>query len=378
MSAFTLRVDNLRGLRQVRWTLDGVRVLIGANGAGKSTVLLALQLLHTALDRGLPEATRIVLGGSQGLKHRDALDEEPVELGIDLDDLQWRVRLSPREASVDYRAEESLRAGERLIYRRDALGNFEVLGERWSTDERLGLKAVLDAQRELPEVERMAAFLRSISVFHDPALVQLRGGSHAAHTKHLHSRGLNALTMLRLWNEQRPDRHRFRFVLTGLQAAFPGLIEDLDFEVAGSTVAARVYRPGHELPDPLANEANGVLAMLVALCALAAAEDGGVVALDEVGNALHPFALRVLARRAEHQARQRGLTVILATHNTVLLDHFDGQPERVHVLDRTAWPGPVALPELRNPKWLRQFRLGELYADGELGSNDDLGGGGPG
>ncbi len=370
MTGFTLSIDNLRGLRQVRWQLNGVSVLVGANGAGKSTLLLALKLLRTSVDRGLPEATSLVFGGSHGLKHHDASEDEHVELGIDLGEIRWRVRLRSREATVDYLAEESFDVGDRRIYSRGGLGNFEVLGERWSSDDRLGLKAVLDAQRGIPEVTQLVRFLRRVTVFHDADLYGLRQhGSNTKHTKHLHSRGSNALTMLRLWHQQRPDRHRYQFVLSGLQAAFPGLIDDLDFQEAGSTLVARLYRPRHELPDPLANEANGVIAMLVSLCALAQADAGGVVALDEVGNALHPYALRVLARRADLLARQKGLVVIMATHNTVLLDHFNGTPERVFVLRPDDWPGPVALPQLRNPAWLEEFRLGELYADGELGSN---------
>jgi predicted ATPase len=98
-----------------------------------------------------------------------------------------------------------------------------------------------------------------------------------------------------------------------------------------------------------------------------------VVAIDEPEDALHPFAIRTLARFAERLARKRHLRVILATHSPVLLDAFNDTPERVHVLDRNIWPGPTPLTELKNPDWLRQFRLGELYADGELGSNDDHG-----
>jgi predicted ATPase len=54
----TLHVQNLRVLRLVRWPLAGVSVLTGANGAGKTTALLAPRTLRAAFDRGLPEAAR--------------------------------------------------------------------------------------------------------------------------------------------------------------------------------------------------------------------------------------------------------------------------------------------------------------------------------
>ena len=55
MSDFALSIDNLRGLRQIRWRPKGVCVLIGANGAGKSTILLALKLLADASHSPLSE-----------------------------------------------------------------------------------------------------------------------------------------------------------------------------------------------------------------------------------------------------------------------------------------------------------------------------------
>jgi predicted ATPase len=369
--SFVLFARNFYGLRDLHFTPSGVSVLVGANGAGKTTTLLLLKLIRHALDRGLPEAVGAVLGGTQGIKHRDALEDEPIEVGVCLDDLRWSIQLRPDGASVDSLTEESLHDGEREVYRRDALGNFVYGERRLQADKRLGLRAVLDSQVEDAAVMRMVACLRSISVFHDPDLYALRGGSNTAHSTQLVSRGHNAITMLRSWHQRRGERHRFAFVLNGLKAAFPGLIEDLDFVEAGSTLAANVYRPGREEPEPLRNEANGVLSMLVLLCDLAAAGDGGVVAIDEPEAALHPFAIRTFVRFAERSARKHGLRIILATHSPVLLDAFDDAPERVYVLDRSIWPGPTPLTKLKNPEWLRQFRLGELYADGELGSNDD-------
>jgi hypothetical protein len=55
----------------------------------------------------------------------------------------------------------------------------------------------------------------------------------------------------------------------------------------------------------------------------------------------------------------------------VLLDAFNDTPEQIYVLDGMTEPAPVRLSEFKNPEWLRQFRLGELYADDGIVSNDD-------
>jgi predicted ATPase len=210
--------------------------------------------------------------------------------------------------------------------------------------------------------------LRRIVVFHDLDPYHLRTeGSNTTQSSHLHSRGRNALSMLRRWWIERPDRWRYTAVLDGLKAAFPLAIADLDFVEAGTTVVARVYRPGSEQPVPLANESNGLISMIIILCALVAADDGGVVAIDEAGEALHPFALRVLARQTEQLARRRNLTVIFASHNTVLIDQFNDDPASVFAL--VGGMGPEPVNRMKNPEWLAQFRLGELFEGGEFGSN---------
>jgi predicted ATPase len=110
--------------------------------------------------------------------------------------------------------------------------------------------------------------------------------------------------------------------------------------------------------------------MLILLCDLAAADEDSLVAIDEPENSLHPFAIREFLRRANAWAQQRRLTVLLATHSPVLLDEMTGRPEQVFVLHPNR-DGPTRIDEAHNPRWLANFRIGELYADGELGSNDE-------
>jgi len=374
LSPFTLIVKNLRGLRRVEWSPSGVCALIGPNGSGKSTLLLVLRLLRVAMERGLPEAVATVFGGSTGLRNRHAVPDEAIEVQVTIGEIIWRLELLPSGPSVDRLAAESLYAGERMIFARDSLGNFTLApDERMVPDARLGLRAVLDTNRAIPEVVRMAEFVRSIDVYHDLDTYRLRTeGSNIAHSDRLHTRGANALAVLRRWRLERPEQWRYDNVLAALRAAFPNIVQDIDFQEAGTTVAGRVYPPGADTHVPVANEANGLISMLVSMCALVSCEPGGVVALDEAGDAMHPFALRVFLRQAEQLASRRNLVVLLASHNTVLIDHFNGSPARVFALGLGEGAMPVALDRLKDPEWLAQFLLGELYADGDLGSNSDV------
>ncbi|MCP4123948.1 MAG: AAA family ATPase [Bacteroidetes bacterium] len=371
---FRLRVRNLRALRQIDWTPTRLNVLIGANGTGKTTLLLVLKLLRIAYERGLPEAVTQVMGGSSNLRSWGINETEPIEIGIDIDTISWRVHLVPHDGTVDYHASEYLSDLDRKIFFRDALGGFSYAGERIEPGYKLGLKTLMDRGVHEPALRKVASFLQSIAVYHDPDLWTLRyQGSNSSEDRILHSRGGNALTLLRRWHQERVNHHRYRFVVEGLATAFPNIINELDFAEAGNTLTARTYRPGQEHPAPLASEANGVLQYLVLLCNVASAEAESLVAIDEPENSLHPYALRAFLRRTERWARQHNLTVLLATHSTVILDALSASPEQVYVM-KTNEPGetlPTRLDKLCNCEWMEGFKLGDLYEQGEIGSNED-------
>ncbi|WP_181790711.1 AAA family ATPase [Myxococcus llanfairpwllgwyngyllgogerychwyrndrobwllllantysiliogogogochensis] len=371
---FTLHARNLRALRQANWAPEPVSALIGANGAGKTTLLQTLRLLRVAYELGLPEAVRTVLGGSSNLKFWGAPDSEPVEIGLDIEEASWRIALIPREGAVDYMTNERFTEGTREIFSRDTLGNFSYGGERLDPSPQTGLRVLMDRGVHEPALRRMASFLKGIAVYHDPDLWTLRMlGSSTTEDRYLHSRSTNALTLLRRWHQERGSRDRYQFVIDGLNSAFPHTVSDLDFVEAGNTLVARVYRPGMELPSPLENEANGVLQLLVLFCNVAAAKDGSVVAIDEPENSLHPYALRRFLSRTSRWAKQHNLTVLLATHSTVLLDELSSHPEQVYVLKALSEgePVPTRLDQLCDRDWLAGFKLGDLYEQGEIGSNED-------
>jgi predicted ATPase len=362
---FTLHIENLRALRAVHWSPAAVCALVGANGSGKTTLLLSLKFLRAAFDRGVSDAFALVLG-RQAMRSWGADDSAPVVVGLDLGDLSWRLSFS----APDFASTETLHADGHLVFSRDAFGNIMFEDQRLSAKDQLGLRALVDYQRATEPVTRMASFLRTITVFHDPDLWGLRtSGSRSNEDRHLSSRGINAFTILRKWNTQREHRDKFAFVLDGLRAAFPELCSDLDFEEAGQTVYVRTYKPRNELPTPISLEANGLLAMLVLLCDVAAADRGSIVAIDEPENALHPFAVREFLRRVTARARHQDLTVLLASHSPVVLDEFNGIPHQVFLMLPDAGKSPIAVTDRNDPEWLARFRLGELYTNNALGSN---------
>jgi predicted ATPase len=368
---FVLRVENLRVLRHSSWTPEPLSVLIGANGTGKSTLLSVLRLLRLAYERSLPEAVNLVLGGGSNLRSWGAREDEPIQIVLVLGSAAWQIELAPRNGSGDYLASERFLDDGREIFSRDSLGMFRYRDTQLESSRQVGLRSLIDRGVPEPALRRFAALLQRIAVFHDPDLWSLRSGSRTTDDRQLEARGANALTLLRRWHQEHEHRHRYQFVVEGLQAAFPNLISDLGFHEAGTTLVVQIYRANQESPSPLASEANGLLQLLVLFCEIASVDDEGIVAIDEPENCLHPYALRVFLRRASRWAKQHHLTVLLATHSTVLLDELP--PEQVFVMKPAAHgePIPTRLDRLFNPEWLAEFKVGELYEQGEIGSNKD-------
>jgi predicted ATPase len=372
---FMVYVRNLRALYKVNWSPEPpVTILIGANGAGKTTLLQTLRLFKLAYERGLPEAVNIVLGGSGNLRTWRANEDEPIEIGLNIGDIRWRIQLVTRESSVEYLTNEHLFNGERQIFSRNSLGEFTYGDERIEPGQYLGLRMLMDRGVHDSAIRLMSAFLQNITVFHDPDLWMLRHqGSNTTEDRYLHSRGSNVLALLRRWHQERTNHHRYQFVIEGLSSAFPNTFEEMDFVEAGNTLVARIYRVGKEMPSALSDEANGILQLLILLCEVASAEDESIIAIDEPENSLHPYALRAFLRRTTQWAKKHNLTVLLATHSTVLLDELTGSPEQVYVMkpSESNEQIPSRLDLLCNRDWLEGFKLGDLYEQGEIGSNED-------
>jgi len=371
---FGLHVRNLRALRHVEWKPAAVSLLIGANGAGKTTTLLVLRLLKLAYERGLPEAVRLALGGAQNLGYWYRSEGEPIEVGVSLGEVRWRIALNIAEGAIDPIAEEQLTDGGEVVFSRDALGVLRYNGQVMSSDAGpTALRYLVDRGAVEPSIRSVANFLQKVNVFQEPDIVALRRGSPAEDDKVLELRGVNAISVLRRWHQSKLMKYRFDFVVGGLQEAFPEQFDMMDFDQAGNNLTARIYRPGSDKPSWLMDGANGLLQMLILLSDVAHTTAGGVVAIDEPENGLHPFALRVFLRKTQQWASKHHVTVILATHSTVLLDEFNATPEAVFVMAThdEHEERPVPLDQLRDRNWLNGFNLGELYAQGEIGSNDD-------
>jgi predicted ATPase len=371
--AITLEARNYRGLRHLSWSPSGVCALVGPNGSGKTTALSLVQFFQDAFRKGLSAAIESQ-GGPWRIRNLRAGPEEPVRLALAVGELRWELQLGIRGSSIDPRPGERVTQGSEVLIERAMYSGRTTshVGPLRLADNDPHLALPLIHQIDFPaSLDPLVAALNSFRVFLCYDLLALRRqGSKVGGDLALHANGENAFTVLNNWHGRREYRERFEFVRDGLRAAFPELSTEIDFEMTSTTVSVRMHLPGANPNDgvPAYFTPNGWLIGLLHLCAVAGAEPGSLVAIDEVENSLHPFAIRKLIEHFRKWAYEHDLTICLATHSPVVLDQFKEEPENIFVMEPGQATLPIRLTDLEDREWLAQFSLGDLYTHGDFGS----------
>ncbi|WNG25120.1 AAA family ATPase [Cystobacter fuscus] len=365
---FELEVDNYRALRRIRWKAEGVCALVGPNGSGKTTLLSVLDFLGSAAVDGFGKALN-AHGGAFLFRHRQAATHEPVRFAFTTGGVRWESMPSTSGLGV------VVPVPERLVINQDVVAEQRageaVFRVREENKTRGDISFLVAVDAALPD-DVSALFplsaLSGASLYSFEAFWQLkREGSREGTDVWLDTDGRNAFTVLRNWLAgKREHRSRWEWVRSGLRECFPDLFDDLDFAVAGQTVAAQFYGPGGGEPTPMHLAPNGLLMALLLLCAVASADEG-IVCIDEPENGLHPYAIQRLISLMRERAEAHELTILLATHSPTLLNEFNDQPDHVFIMEPGQETLPVRLDQHQNPEWLRNFALGDLYMNQTIG-----------
>ncbi|MDC3988482.1 AAA family ATPase [Polyangium jinanense] len=363
----TIIVENYRALSHVRWTLPrGVSALVGPNGSGKTTLLDIPELLRHALQYDVTRAID-ARGGPGNLRNARADRNAPVILGAALDDLVWRLDLSPKGAFTTPLHGERATVGEATVFDRTA----PIPGLALRPDD---ARPLLARFAELPEgggLQPLVNLLAGYRLYQTYDLANIRvNGSQVSSDEHLHPDGRNVFSVLRNWRDRMETRPRWEFVIESLKAAFPDTFDDLDFEMAGQTVSGRIVAPQPDLRISTYFAATGWLVALLHLTAVASTDPAGAVAIDEVENGLHPYAIRQIIEAMRSWAAQTGISIVLATHSPVVIDQFKDEPSHLFVMEPGRPEAPLQLDKLHDPEWLAHFSLGDLYAHDEFGAQN--------
>ena len=376
MSYFTLRIHNFRRIERFEWSPDGVCILSGANGAGKSTALDAFRFLRVLFEQGHESAFRAV--GGNAFRRLDADPDAPVEFSLKVGDIKWNLFFPMSTHGLKGAYGEELFHKDRIELRSAMFEEGWFLGaERQPFDEeekRCYAKVLWDRGTAI-WMRPLVQLIEGIRIYESYWLNQVKGNGVFSDTTapyFLHGTGRNLWPVLENWKGSPLRYHgQFEWVMAEARRAFPDLIGTIEFDRG----LPYLYRPGATDPaEGLApvRAADGLLTGLLHLTAIAGAKSGSLVAFDEVENQLHPHAIRSLLGAMRWQAEKRDLTIVLTTHSPVVLNQFREEPEQVFVLshDAPGLPIPARMTDLHNEEWIAQAKLGTLYEKLAFGSPD--------
>jgi predicted ATPase len=362
-----LHAQNFLGLERVAWEPGGVCLVVGPNGSGKTSLLQAFAFLWRAFTQSVPRAVEY-LGGARGLKRRGAATDAQVVLGVEVEGLRWELTLSVQSGAVAEFPGEQVLSGDQVVLRRVPFSSewsfgAERITDRLEDEPRTCLRAAWDRDHD-PRLEPLVHALGGLRIYDQKWSVPRTWDSAPSVTRagSLGVTGGNLFGVLHQWRAApRSFKGQYEWVRETARHAFYDIFDDLDIEVQGDAVAVRFYSPGSDEGLPVRRAADGLIVGLLHLTALAGTPPGGLLALDEMENHLHPHAIRVILGAMRERAEERDLHIVLTTHSPVLMNEFAGATDRFFVTEPGRSETPVRLDELHDPRFLTQFALGDLY-----------------
>ncbi|MCB9551271.1 MAG: AAA family ATPase [bacterium] len=358
-----LSVEGFRSIRDQRVELHDINVLIGANGAGKSNLLSAIQLLARIAAEGLAAFVGRS-GGANELLFMGARRTPIMRLGAEL-------RLPT--GGCAYRATLAHAAGGALIFTDEEVGDRVAADAAFSwtslgsghKESRLRLAAMdgdATAKTIRSHLQRMDRYHFDDTTTDAP----IRGLVRINDDRHLRADAGNLAAWL--YRVAQSDAPRF--------ARIEGTIRQLAPYFGGFALAPARANPefialewqdrGSDHVFPPTALSDGTLRSMALIAALLQPPDEMplLAAIDEPELGLHPFAMELVASLM--QAATERTQFVLSTQWTRLIECFD--PADIVIADRHEGASvfhrldPAALAD-----WLAEYSVSELWEKNIIG-----------
>ncbi|HEX4421831.1 MAG TPA: ATP-binding protein [Kofleriaceae bacterium] len=347
---------NFKSYARATLPLAPLTVLVGANAAGKSNLIEAMQLLAwLASGRRLADLSAAMKSGEMTIRGSLAdlplVRAEPIALGCTLvpepgvPELSLQLELKvdnggPRIVGEDLTASDTSEAIP-YYYRIDApahshgsevsvaYNNFARGGKTphiTCIDQQAMFTQLLtparfehpEAQRKIPEAALRLQRALSSTLFLDPNPKEMRGYAYADEHA-LRGDGSNVSSTLKFLCD-RGDKE----AILGFVRKLPEQdIADIDFlTTPRNEVMARLTETfgGHSEIRDGAVLSDGTLRVLAIAAAVLSVAEGSLVVIEEIDNGVHPSRAKLLLDALYDIAKQRRLRVLLTTHNPALAD----------------------------------------------------------
>lgn len=338
-----VRFRNLRLLEDVTLDLDGLTVLIGENGSGKSTIVEGFELLRR-VGEGTFDKDLIAIHGGASAVLRSGTTEMSLRVEVALDAMTacYELELIERNYALVIQAERlTLQSPDSSDGPRTLLDRSEREARYFDPEKSDMRSAGVDDRRAPllpfiargsdPAVDRVVAALKNIDV-HLPLEVLSRWAANASGRKvlarnaaqliptdRLERFGNNLVNVLNTLRNERPRAH-WDETLFMFRLGLRDHVEDVIVKTVGlGEIAFWLKYRGLDQPVPASQLSDGTLAFLglVGMLRIGAATRS-VLVLDEPELHLHPQLLARLTGYLDEYAGR--YPIVVATHSSRLLD----------------------------------------------------------
>ena len=401
----SITVKNFKSYRNATLHLSPLTLLVGANASGKSNAIEAIRILAwLARGQRLDAITTSVQASDVGVRGRvqDLVygDAQEFEVGCAVTNMEGWDRLRLRIGTRD----EALRILDETIERSDgrfplyrvasaATGLSHDLNVEYNNFARGGRKPQVacsdqlavftqlessarfeaghkKAQETIPRITKRYRELLANTLFLDPRPSEMRDYSFKTE-KRLKDNGANiSAVVFNLCQEASIKQQLIEFI-----ASLPEQdIRDIGFiETPRSEVMLKLTESfggrNRTVEAPLLSD--GTLRVLSVAAALLSAPEGALVVIEEIDNGVHPSRAESLLKNIQAVAAERGLSVLLTSHNPALLDALPAEAvPKVLFCYRDPEEGDSRLVQLQKlpdfPELIAQGSLGHLMTAGML------------
>ena len=379
----SIKILNYRCLRNITVPTQGVNVLFGPNGIGKTSFLDALWFVRDCAIRGTDQAASDRHHGI-GVLWDGAAPEDRIEITLETRLGQYTIsfgyssgRIEPFVGEVfssklrpEILVDRKIGSDMAALYHE---GMGQPVNIKLREPEKLAFTNYLLLCEPSEETSELDDILRAIHLYSSRSvdLFRLRRlGSESSQHTFLYDRWQNLWSALRNLHDRRAADNRYDTIMDFMRKAFPESFKELVFEQVGADrVTASFMEKDRRQPIQASGVSDGHLQLLGLLVALFG--DSGkrcnLHLFDEPETSLHPHAITVFAEAVRLATHSFSRQVFISTHSPVLLSQFDSEEILVFESGKERDTQVVRLPDKAELKdLLDRYALGSLYMAEEV------------
>ncbi|MBV9452119.1 MAG: AAA family ATPase [Streptosporangiaceae bacterium] len=348
----TVTVEGFTSIRNASVELGDLNVLIGANGAGKSNLIRALEMLGRIMDGELGLFTGLA-GGAKALRSANVPPSASIRLRLDFDGGGYSANLISAAGDALIFYEEAVWSGDHQPHTMPTRGHGETMitsrGAPWSAYA----EPIIDA-------------IRGCRVFHfnDTSRTSpVKQYGYSSDSKALQPDAGNIAAVLRRLMTTAPAA--YQRIVGAIQLVAPFFRDFvLEPELPSDRLRLRWRQTDSDTIFPPDAFSDGTLRFICLATLLTQPELPGLVILDEPELGLHPFAIVQLADML--RAASRESQVLIATQSVTLMNQFE--LDDLIVVERRDGGSVFERPDPdRLLEWLADYSLGDLWEKNLLG-----------